>query len=132
MLKRELIRLLEEDAEFRDIARAKLGVAELAQTLQRLVQALEGLAAEIREQNSAVKALADACRNSASDIAALKELAERELEALKALAQIVGKAAETLGEGQRASAEALSAKLGEVVESVRKLDESLRRLIAAL
>lgn len=132
MLKRELIKLLEEDAEFRDIARAKLGVAELTQTLQGLVQALEGLIAEIREQNSAVKTLAETCRNSSSDIAALKDLAEREIEALKELARIVEKFADTLGRGQSASTEALSSKLNEVVEAVRRLDETIRRLIATL
>lgn len=128
MLKRELIRLLEEDAEFRDIARAKLGIAELTQTLQRLAQTLEGLAAEIREQNSAVRTLAESCARSSSDIAALKMLAEKQIETIGALIQIV----ETLGKKQDSSAEMLSAKIGEVVDAVRRLDETLRKLIATL
>ncbi|MGC8973144.1 MAG: hypothetical protein ACP5KY_02940 [Thermoproteus sp.] len=132
MLKRELIRLLEEDAEFRDIARAKLGIAELAQTLQRLAQTLENLAAEIREQNASTRALAEACRSSSSDIAALKSLAEREVEAIGALARTVEQIAERLEKRQTELTDALSARIVEVAEAVRKLDETLRKLVAAI
>ncbi|MFP3167856.1 MAG: hypothetical protein RXR01_02010 [Thermoproteus sp.] len=132
MLKRELVRLLEEDAEFRDLARAKLGIAELAQGLQRLTQVLEGLAAEIREQNAITKALAEACRNSSSDIAALKSLAEKEVEAIGTLAKIVEQVAERLERGQAEAASSIGAKVVEATEAVRKLDEALRRLIATI
>ncbi|PLC64904.1 hypothetical protein B7L68_04280 [Thermoproteus sp. CP80] len=132
MLKRELVRLLEEDAEFRDLARAKLGIAELAQGLQRLTQVLEGLAAEIREQNAVTKALAEACRNSSSDIAALKSLAEKEVEAIGTLAKIVEQVAERLERGQAEAASSIGAKVVEATEAVRKLDEALRRLIATI
>ncbi|KUO85637.1 MAG: hypothetical protein RQ839_02750 [Thermoproteus sp.] len=132
MLKRELVRLLEEDAEFRDLARAKLGIAELAQGLQRLTQVLEGLAAEIREQNAITKALAEACRNSSSDIAALKSLAEKEVEAIGTLAKIVEQVAERLERGQAEAASSIGAKVVEATEAVRKLDETLRRLIATI
>jgi methyl-accepting chemotaxis protein len=132
MLKRELVRLLEEDAEFRDLARAKLGIAELAQGLQRLTQVLEGLAAEIREQNAITKALAEACRNSSSDIAALKSLAEKEVEAIGTLAKIVEQVAERLERGQAEAASSIGAKVVEATEVVRKLDEALRRLIATI
>ncbi|MFP3193051.1 MAG: hypothetical protein RXQ56_01930 [Thermoproteus sp.] len=132
MLKRELVRLLEEDAEFRDLARAKLGIAELAQGLQRLTQVLEGLAAEIREQNAVTKALAEACRNSSSDIAALKSLAEKEVEAIGTLAKIVEQVAERLERGQAEAASSIGAKVVEATEAVRKLDETLRRLIATI
>jgi ABC-type transporter Mla subunit MlaD len=132
MLKRELVRLLEEDAEFRDLARAKLGIAELAQGLQRLTQVLEGLAAEIREQNAVTKALAEACRNSSSDIAALKSLAEKEVEAIGTLAKIVEQVAERLERGQAEAASSIGAKVVEAAEAVRKLDEALRRLIATI
>lgn len=132
MLKRELVRLLEEDAEFRDLARAKLGIAELAQGLQRLTQVLEGLAAEIREQNAITKALAEACRNSSSDIAALKSLAEKEVEAIGTLAKIVEQVAERLERGQAEAASSIGAKVVETTEAVRKLDETLRRLIATI
>jgi uncharacterized phage infection (PIP) family protein YhgE len=132
MLKRELVRLLEEDAEFRDLARAKLGIAELAQGLQRLTQVLEGLAAEIREQNAVTKALAEACRNSSSDIAALKSLAEKEVEAIGTLAKIVEQVAERLERGQAEAASSIGAKVVKATEAVRKLDEALRRLIATI
>jgi uncharacterized phage infection (PIP) family protein YhgE len=132
MLKRELVRLLEEDAEFRDLARAKLGIAELAQGLQRLTQVLEGLAAEIREQNAITKALAEACRSSSSDIAALKSLAEKEVEAIGTLAKIVEQVAERLERGQAEAASSIGAKVVEATEAVRKLDETLRRLIATI
>ena len=132
MLKRELVRLLEEDAEFRDLARAKLGIAELAQGLQRLTQILEGLAAEIREQNAITKALAEACRNSSSDIAALKSLSEKEVEAIGTLAKIVEQVAERLERGQAEAASSIGAKVVEATEAVRKLDEALRRLIATI
>jgi len=132
MLKRELVRLLEEDAEFRDLARAKLGIAELAQGLQRLTQVLEGLAAEIREQNAITKALAEACRNSSSDIATLKSLAEKEVEAIGTLAKIVEQVAERLERGQAEAASSIGAKVVEATEAVRKLDEALRRLIATI
>jgi uncharacterized phage infection (PIP) family protein YhgE len=132
MLKRELVRLLEEDAEFRDLARAKLGIAELAQGLQRLTQVLEGLAAEIREQNAITKALAEACRNSSSDIAALKSLAEKEVEAIGTLAKIVEQVAERLERGQAEAASSIGAKVVEATEAVRRLDETLRRLIATI
>jgi uncharacterized phage infection (PIP) family protein YhgE len=132
MLKRELVRLLEEDAEFRDLARAKLGIAELAQGLQRLTQVLEGLAAEIREQNAITKALAEACRNSSSDIAALKSLSEKEVEAIGTLAKIVEQVAERLERGQAEAASSIGAKVVEATEAVRKLDEALRRLIATI
>jgi len=132
MLKRELVRLLEEDAEFRDLARAKLGIAELAQGLQRLTQVLEGLAAEIREQNAITKALAEACRNSSSDIAALKSLSEKEVEAIGTLAKIVEQVAERLERGQAEAASSIGAKVVEATEAVRKLDETLRRLIATI
>jgi len=97
-----------------------------------VTQVLEGLAAEIREQNAVTKALAEACRNSSSDIAALKSLAEKEVEAIGTLAKIVEQVAERLERGQAEAASSIGAKVVEATEAVRKLDEALRRLIATI
>lgn len=135
MLKRELIRLLEEDQEFRDIARAKLGIADFVQTLERLAQSLATLANEVREQGVANKSLAEACLKVAGDMARLGSLIEREVELLQAVLKSldsIARSLETLTKGQTEVLDSIRRGSGQIIEALQREEETLKRLLMSL
>lgn len=135
MLKRELLKLIEEDPEFRDIVRARLGVAELLTVLQALSQSLSKLAAALEGQTVASAAVAEGCKSS---LDLLRSIA-KSLEEQKSLLQEATKGLEELqrisqeaARGEDAVREAVTSSAASIVEELKKQNELFRRVLASL
>jgi methyl-accepting chemotaxis protein len=132
VLKRELLKLLEEDQELREAVRARLGIGELVSSLQALSTSLEKLAESVKAQSSSAAEAAARCE------ALLRALAQA-VEEQNALLREIAKAAAAGSAGAQATAkeaEELKRVLGDqttaILEELKKQGELLKKVLLGL
>ncbi len=126
-LRREFLRLLEEDEEFRMAVLGYLGIRTLMEELRRLAGAVEELQQAVKEQGKAILELQETVREHSNAIKELQETVREQGRAIRELQETVREHGEAIRGLQEAVMDH-SRAIRELQETVREQGRAIREL----